>query len=146
MQFHLLDDILALDGNQITARKRVTSSEAYLADHFPGFPILPGVLMLETLVQAARHLCEAQGHGQLVVGQVRAIKYGAMVRPGQALRVEVSVDPADSEGRFTCRGTGIVEGGTSDGDTAISGRFTMRPIHVLSATKAATQEPETTCS
>ena len=146
MQFTFLDDILSLEGNRISARKRVDPKEPYLADHFPGFPILPGVLMLETMVQAARHLCESQGSDPVVVGQVRAVKYGAMVKPGHALRVEVNIEEGEDSGTYLCRGTGFVEGGPNDGDTAISGRFTMRPVQVLNAAHAAKQEPETTCS
>ena len=128
------------------ARKQVSSAEEYLADHFPGFPILPGVMMLEVMVQAARTLLESSNEGVWVIGEVRAVKYGAMVRPGQALEVEVTASEPDEHGVYACRGTGTVKGGPSDGDTAISGRFTMRPVRVLDATTAQLQESETTCS
>jgi 3-hydroxyacyl-[acyl-carrier-protein] dehydratase len=146
MRFHLIDNVVHLEAGRIVARKQVDSAEEYLADHFPGFPILPGVLMLEVMVQAARKVLEFSHEGLWVLGQVRAVKYGAMVRPGQALEVEVTASGPDEHGAFLCRGTGTVSGGIGDGDTAISGRFTMRPTRVLVAASAQPQESKTTCS
>ena len=57
MKFVLLDRIVALSpGERIRAVKAVTATEEYLADHFPSFPVLPGVLMLEALAEAASWL------------------------------------------------------------------------------------------
>ena len=47
MRFRLIDDILEQDENRIVVVKNVTNAEEYLQDHFPTFPVLPGVLMLE---------------------------------------------------------------------------------------------------
>ena len=52
MKFNLLDDILEQSSDRIVALKRVDPADDYLADHFPTFPVLPGVLMVETMVQA----------------------------------------------------------------------------------------------
>lgn len=146
MRFSLIDNVMHCEAVRIVARKQVSNAEEYLADHFPGFPILPGVLMLEVLVQAARIMLEASGDGPWVLGGVRAVKYGAMVRPGQALEAEVTASGPDEHGVYSCRGSGVVCGGSGDGDTAISGRFTMRPVRVLGAAPAKLQESETTCS
>ncbi|HCA39730.1 MAG TPA: beta-hydroxyacyl-ACP dehydratase [Phycisphaerales bacterium] len=146
MRFSLIDNVMHCEAGRIVARKQVSSAEEYLADHFPGFPILPGVLMLEVMVQAARMMLEASHEGPWVLGEVRAVKYGAMVRPGQALEVDVTTSGPDEHGAFSCRGSGVVCGGIGDGDTAISGRFTMRPVRVLGAAAAKLQESETTCS
>ena len=141
MKFTLIDDILEQTDDRIVAVKQVSLAEEYLADHFPRFPVLPGVLMLETMVQAARVLLDARA-GRLVLGSVKALKYGAMVRPGETLEVEVTVDKAREDGSFECRGSGTVrrhDGRNDDrneqmrggaGETAVSGRFTMRPIAV----------------
>ena len=144
MRFSLIDNVMHREAGRIVARKQVSSAEEYLADHFPGFPILPGVLMLEVMVQAARMMLEASHEGPWVLGEVRAVKYGAMVRPGQALEVDVTASGPDEHGVFSCRGSGAVCGGIADGDTAISGRFTMRPVRVLGAATAKLQEAETT--
>jgi len=53
MDFVLLDRIVALDGGrEIRATKNLSLAEEYLRDHFPGYPVMPGVMMLEALVEA----------------------------------------------------------------------------------------------
>lgn len=125
MRFELIDQVLEQDEQRIVAIKNVTSAEEYLADHFPGFPILPGVMMLEVLVQAARRLVAGRGDGPvmpLVVAEARNVKYAAMVKPGQALRVEVSlVGCEDGRWRFTGKGTVASQ-------PAVAAKFTLRPI------------------
>ncbi|MCH8913891.1 MAG: hypothetical protein IIA33_10035, partial [Planctomycetes bacterium] len=54
MKFILLDDILEQTPDRIVVLKQVSLAEEYLADHFPTFPVMPGVLMIETMVQASR--------------------------------------------------------------------------------------------
>ena len=55
MRFLLIDRILDLEpGRNLVAVKNLSMAEEYLADHFPGFPVMPGVLMLEALTQAGR--------------------------------------------------------------------------------------------
>jgi 3-hydroxyacyl-[acyl-carrier-protein] dehydratase len=140
MRFALIDAVLERSADRIVAVKHVSLAEEYLADHFPTFPILPGVLMLEAMVQAARALlADRRGGERLVLGAVRALKYGSMVRPGESLIVEVTVTKELDHGSIQCRGVGNVLrsfGGSLDGagrtsaagETAVSGRFTMRPI------------------
>jgi 3-hydroxyacyl-[acyl-carrier-protein] dehydratase len=133
MRFQLLDTILERSADRIVAVKQVSLAEEYLGDHFPGFPILPGVMMLETMVQAARTLLAERTNERFVLGQVKALKYGAMVRPGEALEVDVSISKESEDGSYTLKGTGTVRrrapGEPADA-TAVSGRFTMRPIRV----------------
>ena len=129
LRYDLVDNVLEQAPDRIRTVKQVTAAEEYLADHFPGFPILPGVLMLEVLVQSARVMLADTAGETLVLGGVKALKYGAMVKPGEALNVEVTlVKGPDASGAYSCKGTGTVSGGSLDGDTAVSGRFTMRPI------------------
>ena len=60
MRFHLIDRILELDpGKRIRMVKNLTLGEEYLADHFPTFPVMPGVLMLQTLVEGSAWLLRA---------------------------------------------------------------------------------------
>ena len=57
MQFNLVDRIVEVDpGKRLRAVKNLTLGEEYLADHFPTFPVMPGVLMLQTLVESASWL------------------------------------------------------------------------------------------
>jgi 3-hydroxyacyl-[acyl-carrier-protein] dehydratase len=144
MKFNLVDKVIEESPDRIVALKAVTLAEEYLADHFPAYPVLPGVLMIETLVQAARRLLAGRsGDWRLVLGEVKALRYGAFVRPGEVLKVEVSV-LAESGGEYRCKGTGwVLKPGVENtesreaasgareaasGETAVSGRFTMRAI------------------
>ena len=141
MHFDLVDRILELSPDRIVTLKQVSAAEEYLRDHFATFPVLPGVLMLEAMVQAGCRLIEsadpAAAAGQpLVLGKVRALKYGRFVKPGAALRVEVNLGKkTDSE--YDLRGQGtVLEPGGSESGTAVSGRFTLRPARLTSAAPA----------
>lgn len=138
MHFSLVDQVLEVGEGRITTIKNVSASEEYLQDHFPRFPVLPGVFMLESMVQAARELLRREGEAagaaptRWVLGEVRGVKYGSFVKPGNALRVEVAVDKR-LDGAVSFKGTGtVVAAGVGDGvgggDTAVAGRFTMRPL------------------
>ncbi len=61
MKFNLVDQVLEKSKDHIVTVKQVSQAEEYLADHFPTFPILPGVMMLEAMVQAASTLCAKNG-------------------------------------------------------------------------------------
>lgn len=113
--------------------KQVSNAEEYLQDHFPTFPVLPGVMMLECMVQAARRLLASQGHDRCVLGAVRALKYGRFVKPGDALRIEVVLNKPLDGGAFDLKGEGrLISAGSTSTDlpVAVSGRLTMRPIRV----------------
>ena len=57
MRFVLIDRIQEIvPGQSLTAVKNLSLAEEYLADHFPGFPVMPGVLMLEAMTQSAAWL------------------------------------------------------------------------------------------
>ena len=129
MRFELIDQILEKSDSRIVGIKNVTSGEEYLGDHFPGFPILPGVMMLETMAQAGRLLvgdrscaCEIP----LIISQVKQVKYGSMVKPGQTLKVEVDLKKTnDEEGCKTYQFMGV---GYVEGQVAVKGRFALSTI------------------
>ena len=95
MRFTLLDRVLAVEpGRSITAVKSLSLSEEYLADHFPCFPVMPGVLMLEAMTQAAAwtiRLGEDFAHSIVVLRQAKNVKYGDFVEPGKLLTVTAEV-------------------------------------------------------
>ncbi|MGH7177043.1 MAG: 3-hydroxyacyl-ACP dehydratase FabZ family protein [Tepidisphaeraceae bacterium] len=94
MKFNLLDKIEQLSETRIVALKQVSLAEEYLADHFPTFPVLPGVMMLEALTQAAGWLLHRRSGFEkslAVLKEARNVKYGQFVAPGNALRVEVEL-------------------------------------------------------
>lgn len=125
MKFDLIDQVMARDDSSLSAVKNVSAAEEYLGDHFPGFPILPGVMMLEALVQAGRHFAagaEDPPPRPLVVAEVRNVRYSGMVRPGETLSLAVTLRKRDGH-RYDFQGTGTV------GDrTAVQGRFSLQPI------------------
>src|SRR5687767_1758307 len=91
MRFTLLDRITELQcGVRIEAIKNLSLSEEYLADHFPLFPVMPGVLMLEAMTQCAAWLVRASedfAHSIVTLAEARAVKYADFVRPGEVLAV-----------------------------------------------------------
>jgi 3-hydroxyacyl-[acyl-carrier-protein] dehydratase len=135
MKFLLIDQVLERTPTSIVAIKNVTAAEEYLGDHFPGFPVLPGVFMLEALTQAARELLKDRGQ-RLVLGQVKALRYGSFVRPGEALKVEVTLDKTNDDGSFAMKGQASVVRVDGTGETAVSGRFTMRLARIPASAAA----------
>ena len=130
MKFDLVDQILKQDEEQIVTIKQVTQAEEYLGDHFPSFPILPGVLMLEAMVQAASQLCSKDGE-RLVLSEEKAIKYGAMVKPGDRLRCEVTIVKKNADSSISLKGSGtVLKNDTEETQTAVAGRFTIRPVRM----------------
>jgi 3-hydroxyacyl-[acyl-carrier-protein] dehydratase len=93
MRFHLIDRILELDpGKRIRMVKNLTLGEEYLADHFPTFPVMPGVLMLQTLVEGAAWLLRATEdfqHSVIVLRDARNVKYGNFMQPGNSMIITV---------------------------------------------------------
>jgi len=60
MHFDLIDSVIEKTLDRVVTIKNVSSAEEYLQDHFPTFPVLPGVMMLEAMVQAGRRMLEDQ--------------------------------------------------------------------------------------
>ena len=92
MKFNLIDRIEHLSAERVVAVKYVSLAEEYLADHFPTFPVLPGVMMLEAITQAGTWLLHHRtgfAKSMAVLKEARNVKYGTFVAPGQALRVEL---------------------------------------------------------
>lgn len=93
MKFVLIDRITELvPGGRISAVKALSLAEEYLADHFPTFPVMPGVLILQTLVEASTWLVrETEGfaHSMLLLAEAKNVTYKSFVSPGQTLEVSV---------------------------------------------------------
>lgn len=123
MRFSLLDRIDELQpGERIAAVKTLSLAEEYLADHFPRFPVMPGVLMLEAMTQAGAWLVRASEdfqHSMVVLKAAKNVKYGQFVVPGQTLHVSAEiVSQTDEETTVKARGT-------VDGRTTVSGRLVL---------------------
>ena len=143
MHFRLIDRVLERSETRVVATKLVSMSEEYLQDHFPTFPVLPGVFMLEALVQSAREL-DRPGVGRLVLGRVRAMKYGSFVRPGDVLTTEITLMGQTEGGGLDIKGRATVRSASGGGESMIActGRLTLRPVRlsVARAKKAVVTE------
>ena len=128
MRFSLIDSVVALEPNdRITATKTVAESEEYLADHFPGFPVMPGVLMVEAMTQAAAWLIrvsEGFANSMVVLRKARNVKYGRFVKPGQTLTLTARIVKQDDR-ETTVKARGTVEGRLSVSATLVLGRYSL---------------------
>ena len=122
MKFNLIDKIEQLDPERIVGVKHVTLAEEYLADHFPTFPVLPGVMMLEAVTQATGWLLHhRRGFAKAfaVLKEARNVKYGTFVAPGNFLRVEIQWI------RDTETGAAFKAAGTVNDSTALQARIEL---------------------
>jgi len=123
MRFCLLDRITELEpGVRVTAVKRLHPDEEYLKDHFPRFPVMPGVLMLEAMYQAGAWLVrqsEGFAHSVVVLKEARNIKYADFVTPGKELVVTAEILKQD-ESLTTLKAQGTI-----DGSVAVNGRLVL---------------------
>lgn len=123
MRFHFVDRILELEpGVRITTVKALTLGEEYLADHFPRFPVMPGVLMLQAMTDAGAWLARATDEFSrcvVLLKEARNVRYADFVAPGQTLTIVAEVLKRDDcEMSLKARGT--------VGDRlAVSGRLTL---------------------
>jgi len=128
MRFYLVDRILELaPPKRIVAVKNLSLAEEYLADHFPAYPVLPGVLMLEALVQSAAWLVRASTDFEksvILVREVQNVRYGTFVRPGGQLVMTLeAVEIGANQSRFKATGT-------CDGQQAVQAKLTLEHLNV----------------
>jgi 3-hydroxyacyl-[acyl-carrier-protein] dehydratase len=123
MQFTFVDRVLELQpGVKITTLKCLTMAEEYLADHFPRFPVMPGVLMVQALTDASALLVAASEdftHSVITLKEARNIRFADFVQPGHTLIVTAEIHktgPRDVE----LKAQGLV-----DGKMAVNGRLTL---------------------
>lgn len=99
MYFSLIDKIVSLTpGKRIVATKSLAMGEEYLRDHFPKFPVMPGVLMIEAMTQSCAWLVrvtEDFAHSMVILKEVRNVKFGQFLRPGQTLTVTATLVSED---------------------------------------------------
>lgn len=104
-------------GKRIVATKNVTINESYFRGHFPGNPVMPGVLIIETMAQIASILILKSKEFQnktAYLGGIQNAKFKRMVRPGDVLKFEVEITKQREN-------IGIVKGKAQvDGKTACS--------------------------
>ena len=133
MRFELIDRIVELQpGERITAVKNLTLAEEYLGDHFPNFPVMPGVLMLEALTQAGAWLIRATedfAHSIVMLRQASNLRYGQFVQPGNTLTVTAELLGMEGdEARLKAQGS-------------VDGRLTVGARLVLARSNLADANP-----
>ena len=124
MRFQLIDRIDAHQpGKFLRGCKFLALGEEYLADHFPRFPVMPGVLMLQTLVEAATWLWRGTSgyrHSVVVLRDVKNVKYGSFMQPGR--RMDVAVDMvSETDDVATFKGKGVDD----EGRQTVSAMFVL---------------------
>lgn len=133
MRFELIDRIIAVNpGHSLRAVKALSLAEEYLQDHFPGRPVMPGVLMVEAMVQACAWMVRLEtdfGPSLVVLREARGVRYGQFVSPGDLLTVDVELVKM-GKGRAHFKGRGSV-----DGRMVVSGRLELQYFN-LADTKA----------
>ncbi len=116
--FLLVDRVvyLNLEENRIIAQKNVTANEQFFQGHFPGAPIMPGVLILEALAQAGGILIHQKGYNQKIalLMTVNNAKFRKPVLPGDllhlhAVAVQLSVKGGKAQTKAMVNGQVVVE-------------------------------------
>ena len=118
--FLLLDEVIELEpGVRVVARKLVRADEWYLAGHFPGRPIMPGVLMVEAMAQtgAVAVLSDEENRGKLALfAGIDDVRFKRIVVPGDELELTCELErvrgpvgrgkaTATVDGKLAVRGT-----------------------------------------
>ncbi|MEL7497219.1 MAG: 3-hydroxyacyl-ACP dehydratase FabZ family protein [Planctomycetota bacterium] len=128
MRFTQLDKIVALQkGKSICAVKGLALSEEYLQDHFPRFPVMPGVLMLEAMFQASSWLVRASTEfalSSVALKESKSLKFQGFVQPGNTLEVFAEIKSVN-ELTFNLKVKGTI-----NGETATSGRLVVEAYNL----------------
>ncbi|QDV61209.1 3-hydroxyacyl-ACP dehydratase FabZ family protein [Crateriforma conspicua] len=101
MKYRQIDKIIALQpGSRLVGERTLLADEEYLSDHFPNLPVMPGVMMLEALHQAAIWLVRSTLDFQcpmVFLREARSVKFGDFLSPGETLRVTAEIKSRDGD-------------------------------------------------
>ena len=118
--FLLIDEVLELEpGERVVARKQVREDEWYLRGHFPGRPVMPGVLIVEAMARtgAVAVLSEEENRGRIALfAGIDDTRFKRIVEPGDELELECTLEQvrgpigkgkarATVDGQLAARGT-----------------------------------------
>jgi len=108
----LVDEVVEQDANRILCRKTFGADEYFFQGHYPHFPLVPGVILCESAMQAGAILLSPhvrEEGGVPVVTRMREVKFKRMVRPGETIEMDVTLDEQRGgayflTARVTCQG------------------------------------------
>lgn len=128
MRFTQIDKITEIEPwVRISAVKGLSLGEEYLRDHFPRFPVMPGVMMLEAMYQASAWLVrysEDFTHAGVLLKEARNVRYGDFVAPGQILKITCEVLKQDEQT------TTLKTQGALGENVAVSARLVLERFHL----------------
>jgi 3-hydroxyacyl-[acyl-carrier-protein] dehydratase len=128
MRFILIDKIISLQpGKEIKTLKGLSLAEEYLADHFPAFPVLPGVLLLQGLIESASWLVrktENFAHSMILLEEAKNVRYKSFLAPGS--QIEYTVQAKDIEENLSSF-SGL---GVSAGEQIVEAKFALRHFNL----------------
>ena len=109
----LVDEVVDCDDVRIVARKLFRDDEYFFRGHYPGRPIVPGVILCEAGMQAGAVLLSAMMEGETgkvpVATRMNNVKFKRMIRPGDTIQIEVTLvermaDAFFLDAKLTCEG------------------------------------------
>jgi 3-hydroxyacyl-[acyl-carrier-protein] dehydratase len=134
MQFTFVDRVLQLEpGVKITTLKCLSLAEEYLADHFPRFPVMPGVLMVQAMTDAGALLIAASegfSHSIITLKEARNVRFADFVQPGRVLTVTAEIRKLED------RDVELKTQGSVDGHPAVNGRLVLERYNLAESRPA----------
>ena len=107
----LVDEIVEWEHERIVCQKTFQADEWFFQGHYPEFPLVPGVLLCEAAMQAGAVLLSKHvtSHGVPVAGRLNDVKFKRMIRPGDTIVIETTLDERMADAFFlsakvTCEG------------------------------------------
>ena len=107
----LIDEVVEWEDERIVCKKQFLADEWFFQGHYPKFPIVPGVLLCEAAMQAGAVLLSKHvtGDGVPVAGRLNDVKFKRMIRPGDTIVIETTLDERMGDAFFlsskvTCEG------------------------------------------
>jgi len=126
--FLFVDSVQELSEKRIKTTKDVRPEETFFEGHYPGNPIMPGVLICESILQSGAILISKKTHGRdhssiPVVTRIQDVKFRKLVKPGDVLETEVEIID-------TLKNVYFLKGKTTvSGKTAVTAKFACTMIN-----------------